>query len=102
MHVVTTPEADEQIDAADDWWRENRPLAPKLFRNEFAHAAGLLADMPRLGVACHEPPIPDLRRLLLVRTRFHVFYVVREESETVVIVGLWSAVRGRTPTLRSP
>jgi hypothetical protein len=36
LPVRTTPEADAQIGAIDDWCRNNRPASPNLFADELA------------------------------------------------------------------
>ncbi|MBI5364128.1 MAG: type II toxin-antitoxin system RelE/ParE family toxin [Planctomycetes bacterium] len=40
--------------------------------------------------------VRGVRRLGLRRTRHHIYY--RVEKDTVTVVALWSAVRGRGPT----
>ena len=45
LPVRTTPEADVQIGAIDDWWRHNRNAAPDLFLQE------LTASFEVVGVA---------------------------------------------------
>ena len=49
LPVITTPEADTQIRAIGDWWRNNRPAAPDLFSEELAHCFVLLAQAPMIG-----------------------------------------------------
>ncbi len=39
---------------------------------------------------------PGIRRVVLRTTRYHVYYQV--EKDTVTVVAIWSAVRGRGPT----
>jgi len=56
-----------------------------------------------IGVDCdiakvHEhEKVPGLRRLLLRRTRYHLYYVHDETAGEVLILALWSAVSGRPP-----
>ena len=38
MKVYFTPEAEEQVDEIDLWWRANRLKAPGLFARELAEA----------------------------------------------------------------
>jgi hypothetical protein len=47
--VVTTPQADLQILAMDDWWRSNRDKAPDLFEEELALAFQMLESAPGVG-----------------------------------------------------
>src|SRR5215467_12210849 len=67
--VITMPEADEQADRIDDWWRANRDKAPNLFREKLERAVQLLAIAPEAGVRYRRRGIPGLRRLVLPETR---------------------------------
>ena len=100
--VRTTPEADGQARDADVWWRANRPAATDLFVNELFAAFGLLADAPAVGRPYRRRGIPTLRRLLLRESRYHLYYVHDTRSDRVVVLAIWSAVRGRGPRLRLP
>ena len=99
VRVWTTPQADQQAIAATDWWRANRPASPDLFARELSGAVGLLADAPDIGRPYRDSSAPGLRRLLLPITRYHVYYVHDTENGAVVVLAIWSAVRGRGPVL---
>jgi plasmid stabilization system protein ParE len=79
----------------DAWWRANRMAAPDLFAAELERVILALADNPALGL--HYEPRPRVRRMLLRRTRYHLYFV--EEVERVLVVAVWSAYRGRGPSL---
>jgi len=96
--IRTTPDADEQIVRADAWWRENRPAAVDLFAAEFETAVRLIELLPDGGVPYRASPLRGVRRLLMRRTRFHVYYA-REDAAVVVILAVWSAVRGHGPPI---
>lgn len=49
LPVVTTPEAEAQISAIDDWWRKNRRASPDLFLEELSNAFEILARAPHIG-----------------------------------------------------
>lgn len=91
------PHAVDQLLAADDWWRANREKAPDLFATELNEAIDLLRRTPDAGAAYRNEQLPDARRFLLRRTRFHLYYVVR--GDVLVIVAVWSAIRGHGPEL---
>ncbi|WP_075306426.1 type II toxin-antitoxin system RelE/ParE family toxin [Hyalangium minutum] len=101
-HVVVQPEADEQALVIDSWWRENRLAAPDLFANELTAALGLLADAPGVGRRYSAQGLPGLRRLMLPASRYHVYYVHDPEAGIVHVIAIWSAVRGKGPSLRRP
>jgi plasmid stabilization system protein ParE len=87
-------EADEQAREIDEWWRQNRRAAPDLFIDELDRALLALGEMPTLGVT-YEAGTRTVRRLLLRRTHYHLYFV--QETERVYVLAVWSAFRGRTP-----
>ncbi len=73
----------------------NRSDARDLFTSELDGATLALEDNPALGVGYD--PKPGVRRMLLRRTSYHLYFV--EEVERVLVVAVWSANRGRGPSL---
>jgi hypothetical protein len=55
--------------------------------------------MPRAGKVYRRATSASYRRLLLRRSRFHVYYLIDEATRLVSIVAIWSAVRGHGPVL---
>jgi len=100
--VRFTELAREQARTARDWWIANRPAAPRLFNRELRRLVERLPAFPRTGVPYDDPGIAELRRALLRRTRYHVYYVFDESAATVWIIGVWGAVRGQRPILAPP
>jgi plasmid stabilization system protein ParE len=100
LPVRTTPEVEEQIAAADEWWRLNRLAAPDLFLEELADALDLIGQAPLIGRAYRPSPLPGTRRVLLKRSRYHVYYVPLIAE--VRVLALWHALRGSGPPLRTP
>lgn len=97
--VRTTAEADQQALAAESWWVSNRPSAPELFEREFADALERLRRLPKIGRPYRVRGVSGVRRLYLPATRYHVYYVHEPELHQVVILAVWSAVRGKGPPL---
>ena len=95
---VEPSEAAAQAEAADSWWRQNRPGSGDLFANEL-RGTDLIARAPGTGRVYPSRALPGVRRVALHRTRFHVYYVPREDSVTIVAVS--SAVRGQGPSFTS-
>ena len=95
--IVVTPTAREQIRIVDAWWRENRAAAPDLFVDELAVVLALLTALPLVGKRYPHPTVPGVRRLLLRKTRYHLYYCM--VAETVLVLSIWSAVRGTGPDL---
>lgn len=95
MKVELSDEAQAEVERIDAWWRENRPAAPDLFSDELERALAVLGDTPALGGRYEAKP--GVRRLLLRRTHYHLYFV--ERAERVYVVSVWSAYRGRGPKL---
>lgn len=91
--------AERQIREASDWWYENRPAAPDLFKTELRRAFDLLTSRPLLGAPSSGLRTKDVRRVILGRVRYHLYYRVVEERETVEVLALWHASRGSPPPL---
>ena len=98
--VRTTPEADVLIREASRWWHTHREATRGLFDAELVGAISLLAHAPDVGHRYPRRGIPGLRRLLLPRTRYHVYYVHAAARAEVIVLAVWSAVRGRGPALK--
>ena len=92
-----TPQARAQFDFIDEWWRANRTASPDLFCVELERAIAVTRSNPSLGTGYPHESLPNLRRLLLRRTRFHVYYVV--DDDTATVVAIWNAIAGRGPQL---
>lgn len=98
LPVVTTPEVEAQMREIDAWWRENRAATGDLFLNELGEAFELIAGMPQIGRLYRRSPVPNVRRLLLRRSRYHVYYLTK--SNEIWVLAIWHAQRGVGPPLR--
>lgn len=88
-----------QAREVDAWWRENRDAAPSLFADELTDALRLLKKIPLIG-APYAPMAKDgIRRLLLRRTQYYVYYVVDADAKILGVLAIWSCLRGRPPAL---
>lgn len=97
--VELSPAAIEQASTIAAWWAANRPASPNLFMDELGAALSTIGDVPRIGYRYEEAGMPGMRRLLLPRTRLHVYYVVHEKDPVVRVHGIWHAARGTSPPL---
>ncbi len=98
--VRTTPESDAQIREIDSWWRSNRPAAPDLFLDELSTCFDIIGHAPEIGRLYRRSPVPGTRRLLLAKSRYHVYYV--PQAVVVKVLAVWHARRGVGPPLRMP
>ena len=97
--VRFTPEALDEVEKEDEWWRTHRLAAPELFLEELESAIERLVEQPRSGKAVREPDAPALQRVLLRKTRRHVYYLYNVDQDELVIHSVWGAVRGSKPEL---
>lgn len=91
MSVLFSERAAQDADVADAWWRANRD-ARELFSNELVAAVLLLAEAPRAGQRLtRSTEANELRRLILRKTRYLVFYAVTPTG--VDILRIWHPAR---------
>jgi plasmid stabilization system protein ParE len=97
--VRLTEIAASHVRTIDSWWQRKREAAPDLFSAELAEAPDLVSRSPRAGVAYRRGRVSGLRRFLLRSTRYPLYY--RDEGDSIVVLAVWSSVRGSSPDLRS-
>jgi len=97
--VVLTRTAVAHMRAARDWWRRSRPDAPERFADELRLAFALLAEQPGIGVPVHDADFPGIRRHLIGRSRYHVYYRADSDERAIFAVAIWHASRGAAPDL---
>jgi len=98
MKLAFTPEAEAQADECDRWWREHRD-AKDIFAEELAATRTLLREAPEIGSMHTVLDGLPVRRVLLRKTRTHVYYSVDGDAELVTILAVWGAPKGRGPKL---
>ena len=74
-------------------------MAPSLFEEEFEEALVRLQSKPNSGLPHPTPKRPPLRRLLLPKTEYHLYFALERDETVLVIHSLWGARRGRGPKL---
>jgi plasmid stabilization system protein ParE len=97
--VVVTFRAAAEIRAAAAWWRENRPAAPEALGEDLERAFTLLALQPQIGTPARNERLAGVRRVLLARVRYHLYYRVIESPPRLEVLALWHASRGAGPGL---
>lgn len=98
MRLELAPRAVREAERCAHWWREHRPAARTLFEDELSTALRRIRSAPLIGNVYEAVGGREYRRLLMPETHYHVYYrVVR--SDLVRILAVWSAVRGRGPSL---
>ncbi|XYH99970.1 type II toxin-antitoxin system RelE/ParE family toxin [Sorangium sp. So ce1128] len=97
--IRLTGDAARQARDAAVWWVENRPAAPSLFREELAALLSLLRTAPEVGAPHAHRRIKGVRRAPLPTSRYLVYYVYDPSGGEVLVLAVWSALRGRPPRL---
>lgn len=99
--VVFTAGASGHVDVIQAWWTANREAAPALFRDELSGAIDRISRLPGTG-APFASQLPGVRRALLPRCRYHVYYTVHPARREVIVRAVWHAARGQGPDLGRP
>jgi hypothetical protein len=83
----------------EEWWAENRPAAPTTFTDELEETFNLIRTTPCAGIRWPTPRRPTLRRILMPKTQNHVYFRVEDAENTVFVLAVWGAPKGRGPGL---
>lgn len=97
--VKPTPRAAAEIRLASAWWRANRQAAPFALADDLERAFELIAAQPGIGARARNPKKEGVRRLLLSRTGYHLYYQVNAEAGRVEVLALWHSRRGSEPAV---
>jgi plasmid stabilization system protein ParE len=89
--------ARREISKAAEWWAENRPAAPGAIREDTEAALKVIVRQPGLGTNVHTVRAGPVRRFLLLRTQYFIYYRVR--GEVVEVIAFWHASREAGPFL---
>ena len=98
MKIVLLDEAQERFEAEDGWWREHRD-AKELFVMEFEEVLRQIASTPGLGQLYRRTRGKLIQRVLMKKTRCHVYYFHDEQRDLIEIHSIWGARRKRGPHL---
>jgi plasmid stabilization system protein ParE len=91
-------DAQQHVEEIDAWWREHRPSAPLLFRQELREAIVQIETTPESGTPYFKTEKP-YRWVLLPKTRYLLYYEYQKELGVLAVAAIWSARRGRGPKL---
>ena len=94
--IVVTARAKREILRIADWWTTERIQAPDLFQRELRAALELLRSLPNCGRRCEVPGFEGVRRLLLRRTGYHLYYEWDEGTRRIVLRAIRHTSRGPT------
>jgi hypothetical protein len=82
----------------NNWWLKNADY-PLTFETEFEAVLLRLIEMPTWGTPYPTEKRPHLLRVLLPKSKRHVYYTLERGRTLIVIHSVWGACRKRAPTL---
>ena len=97
LRLKISARAAAQIRRAAEWWADNRPAAPGAVRIDIGEALALLAQEPGIGTPYEGARAQGVRRLLVSRIRYFVYY--RATPESLEVLAVWHISRGTQPRL---
>src|SRR6266568_1934884 len=78
----------------DTWWRERRPAARGLFAQELADVLTLVTRTPGVGTTYRTSSGKTLRRVLMPKTKNHVYFEVDLARDQVIVHAVWVRLAG--------
>jgi plasmid stabilization system protein ParE len=94
MRLRYAQEAREDIKAAVRQWKAYRFPASTYFATDMAGIRALLPGLPYMGVAVQASRGRWVRRVVLRRTGYLLFYDVNENEGCIDLLRLWDPRRG--------
>jgi plasmid stabilization system protein ParE len=94
--LIVSPRARRQLDRALTWWVKNRDKAPEAFDEDVEETFELIVHHAGIGQPVRARK-GMIRRVLMPRVRYYVYYRLTERDELVVLA-VWHASR-RPPRL---
>jgi len=92
VQIRLLAEAQRRFEAEDEWWRENRD-AKELFTDEFEQTLERLTAEPEVGQVYRGARGKLIQRVLMKKTRCHVYYFHDRDKDLVEVHTVWGAQR---------
>jgi plasmid stabilization system protein ParE len=100
FRIRTQPAAEAHLVEIAAWWEEHRPEHPHLVVEELGEAIQRLEGNPEAGAVVLSRRLHGVRRLLLPRSQYYMYYRVDHERRVIRIEAVWRASRGKGPPLK--
>ena len=97
MKFEVSRRARRELERIHRWWIANRD-ARDLFVRELADAEAHLRTAPE-GEVWRQRGGRVIRRWLLPKTKYHLYYEYQLAEQRLLVVAVWGAARGSTPRL---
>jgi len=98
VRVEITKRAQRSIERIDVRWSEQADHT-EIFREEIDEVIEHLATVSSPGTPCATARRPRLKRILLQKTKCHVYFVVNERKQWIEVIQVWDGRREHQPKL---
>ena len=98
MKAFISKRASRAADRIDARWRESAD-DPGIFAREFLEAVERLETTLGVGASFPTPRRPSLKRLLLPKSRCHIYFEIDDTKQTIQILRIWDGRREHAPKL---
>ena len=99
FEILLDARAVKEILVAEAWRREHRDsAAPGAIADELSRISRLLEVTPAIGAPARSTRIAGVRRVLLDRIDYHLYYTINEAQSRVIFLSFWH-VRRKPPRL---
>ena len=88
-----------QVESAGQWWRKNRRESPDALSEELVRTLDLITRQPGIGLPAQNTRLSGVRRILLPRVGYFLFYRVETEKQVIQVLAFWHTKRGSGPKL---
>ena len=99
LSLIVWKQAAKQIEEANEWWRDQREGSPDALAEDLARAFDLVSRQPGIGAPARSTRLRDVRRLLLPRAGYFLYYRAALSRDEIHVLALWHARRGTDPGL---
>lgn len=79
-------------------WTSNGDT-PRLFGQELLDCLRHLRDVPHAGTPKSTASRPKLKRLLMEKSKCHIYFEVDEKRDLINVITVWNGQRGEEPKL---
>jgi len=98
VRVRLSRRAQHAIERIDARWRKQADH-PDTFLRELLSAIDFLETVDSPGTPCPTARRPALKRVLLEKSKCHVYFEANEAANTLAVLTIWDGRRERAPKL---
>lgn len=88
-----------ELDRLEAWCKDHQPARWPLFTAELDQVIQLLRESPELGHSYVGARAQGVRRILLEKAQYYVYYRYLRAKARIDVLSIWSTRRSRPPSL---